>query len=84
MVPRGQFPIIDAASKKRPLPGDLLVCLFPLPLLIRLAAQRLSQTYQQDPALDPLSGSGLAGYLRARIVGGVTAPPRDLLARSRH
>lgn len=49
MVPRGQFLIIDAASKKRPLPGDLLVCPFPLSLLIRLAATKTQPNLSTGP-----------------------------------
>lgn len=49
MVPRGQFLIIDAASKKRPLPGDLLVCSFPLSLLICLAATKTQPSRPARP-----------------------------------
>lgn len=49
MVPRGQFLIIDAASKKRPLPGDLLVCSFPLSLLIHLAVTKTQPNLPAGP-----------------------------------
>lgn len=51
MVPRGQFLIIDAASKRRPLPGDLLVCSFALSLLMRSAATKT----QANPPVRPRS-----------------------------